>query len=192
MIAQNSREVPSSKAIFTGHSPPPINTGTTTITTSLLKSLHQRPSDKSGKIEQESVLNPKEIIKAKKEQDEEKQDSTYSIRSTDRVDLEEFDLKNEDTMDKEVADKVKDHKRKHELNPLRKLLTNSMKPRSLMHRLQPTSSSPTSTGWQITDTRDVGADLRCTDLIPNHNILNILQMKFPKQDEEEKNTAMRH
>ncbi|GJV33256.1 hypothetical protein Tco_1393656 [Tanacetum coccineum] len=42
---------------------------------------------------QESEKSPKEIIKAKKEQDEEKQDSTYSIRSTDKVDLEEFDLK---------------------------------------------------------------------------------------------------
>ncbi|GKF35550.1 hypothetical protein Tco_0112308 [Tanacetum coccineum] len=45
----------------------------------------------------ESVKNPKkspkEIIRAKKEQDEEKQDSTYSIRSTDKVDLEEFELK---------------------------------------------------------------------------------------------------
>ncbi|GJV80339.1 hypothetical protein Tco_1516209 [Tanacetum coccineum] len=39
--------------------------------------------------------------KIKKEQDEEKQDSTYSI--TD-----------EDAMDKEVADQVKDHKRKHD------------------------------------------------------------------------------
>ncbi|GJT29861.1 retrovirus-related pol polyprotein from transposon TNT 1-94 [Tanacetum coccineum] len=62
---------------------------------------------------------PKEIIKAKKEQAEEKQDSTYSIRSTDEVDIEEFDLKSalftdEDAMDKEVADKVKDHKRKHD------------------------------------------------------------------------------
>ncbi|GJV46732.1 hypothetical protein Tco_1436944 [Tanacetum coccineum] len=95
---------------------------------------------------QESEKSPKEIIRAKKEQDEEKQDSTYSIRSTDKVDLEEFDLKSalfnhmnkkksanrntanyhlyhalmealiadEDAMDKEVADKVKDHKRKHD------------------------------------------------------------------------------
>ncbi|GKF61992.1 hypothetical protein Tco_0182046 [Tanacetum coccineum] len=71
---------------------------------------------------------------------------TYSIRSTDKVNLEEFDLKSvlfrhmnkiksanrntanyrlyhalmealitdEDAMDKEVADKVKDHKRKHD------------------------------------------------------------------------------
>ncbi|GKF69367.1 hypothetical protein Tco_0202424, partial [Tanacetum coccineum] len=42
---------------------------------------------------QESEKSPKEIIKAKKEQEEEKQDSTYSIRSTDKVDIEEFDLK---------------------------------------------------------------------------------------------------
>ncbi|GKG20638.1 hypothetical protein Tco_0380439, partial [Tanacetum coccineum] len=95
---------------------------------------------------QESKKSPKEIIRAKKEQDEDKQDSTYSIRSTDKVDLEEFNLKSslfnhmnkkksanrntvnyylyhalmealiadEDAMDKEVADKVKDHKRKHD------------------------------------------------------------------------------
>ncbi|GKC77035.1 hypothetical protein Tco_1127809 [Tanacetum coccineum] len=99
-----------------------------------------------GVLHQESKKSPKEIIRAKKEQGEEKQDSTYSIRSTDKVDLEEFDLKStlfkhmnkiksanrntanyrlyyalmealiadEDAMDKEVADKVKDHKRKHD------------------------------------------------------------------------------
>ncbi|GJU37057.1 integrase, catalytic region, zinc finger, CCHC-type containing protein [Tanacetum coccineum] len=90
-------------------------------------------------------IYPKEIIRIKREQGEEKQDSTL-IRSTDKVDLEEFDLKSalfkhmnkiksanrntanyhlyhalmealiadEDAMDKEVADKVKDHKRKHD------------------------------------------------------------------------------
>ncbi|GJS59628.1 hypothetical protein Tco_0654412 [Tanacetum coccineum] len=95
---------------------------------------------------QESEKSPKEIIRIKREQGEEKQDSTYSIRSTDKVDLEEFDLKSalfkhmnknksanrnpanyhlyhalmealiadEDAMDKEVAVKVKDHKRKHD------------------------------------------------------------------------------
>ncbi|GJY94328.1 hypothetical protein Tco_0510689 [Tanacetum coccineum] len=88
---------------------------------------------------QESEKSPKEIIRIKREQGEEKQDSTL-IRSTDKVDLEEFDLKSalfkhmnkiksayhlyhalmealiadEDAMDKEVADKVKDHKRKHD------------------------------------------------------------------------------
>ncbi|GJS95308.1 hypothetical protein Tco_0802276 [Tanacetum coccineum] len=42
---------------------------------------------------QESEKSSKEIIRIKKEQGEEKQDSTYSIKSTDKVDLEEFDLK---------------------------------------------------------------------------------------------------
>ncbi|GJW85669.1 hypothetical protein Tco_0158814, partial [Tanacetum coccineum] len=42
---------------------------------------------------QESEKSPKEIIIIKRKQGEEKQDSTYSIRSTDEVDLEEFDLK---------------------------------------------------------------------------------------------------
>ncbi|GJU62871.1 hypothetical protein Tco_1244706 [Tanacetum coccineum] len=67
---------------------------------------------------QESEKSPKEIIRIKREQGEEKQDSTYSIRSTDKVDLEEFDLKTliavEDAMDKEVKDRVKNHKRKHD------------------------------------------------------------------------------
>ncbi|GJZ41782.1 hypothetical protein Tco_0588668 [Tanacetum coccineum] len=94
----------------------------------------------------ESEKSPKEIIRIKREQGEEKQDSTYSIRSTDKVDLEEFDLKSalfkhmnknksanrnpanyhlyhalmealiadEDAMDKEVKDRVKNHKRKHD------------------------------------------------------------------------------
>ncbi|GJW95191.1 hypothetical protein Tco_0174863 [Tanacetum coccineum] len=156
--------------------PPPINTEATTITTSLpeitpfialqlrVARLEQEMSEvlerhTADLIEKYSVLpgpesvknqeskkSLKEIIKAKKEQEEEKQDSTYSIRSTDKVDIEEFDLKSalfshmnkkksanknttnyrlyhalmealiadEDVMDKEVADKVKDHKRKHD------------------------------------------------------------------------------
>ncbi|GKA41494.1 hypothetical protein Tco_0734154, partial [Tanacetum coccineum] len=104
------------------------------------------------------------LLKSQKEQGKEKQDSTYSIRSTDTVDLEEFDLKSalfkhmneiksanrnttnyhlyhalmealiadEDAMDKEVVDKVKDHKRKHD--------------------------TLTSTGWQLTDIRDAVID----------------------------------
>ncbi|GKF74916.1 hypothetical protein Tco_0224360, partial [Tanacetum coccineum] len=94
----------------------------------------------------ESEKSPKEIIRIKREQGEEKQDSTYSVKSTDKVDLEEFDLKSalfkhiiknksanrnhanyhlyhalmealiadEDAMDKEVKDRVKNHKRKHD------------------------------------------------------------------------------
>ncbi|GJX26626.1 hypothetical protein Tco_0232922 [Tanacetum coccineum] len=114
-------------------------------TADLIEKYSVLPGPESVK-NQESEKSPKEIIKAKKEQGEEKQDSTYSIRSTDKVDLEEFDLKSalfrhmnkiksanrntanyrlyhalmealitdEDAMDKEAADKVKDHKRKHD------------------------------------------------------------------------------
>ncbi|GJW60373.1 hypothetical protein Tco_0109708 [Tanacetum coccineum] len=61
-------------------------------TADLIEKYSVLPGPESVK-NQESEKSPKEIIKAKKEQDEEKQDSTYSIRSTDKVDLEEFDLK---------------------------------------------------------------------------------------------------
>ncbi|GJR61450.1 hypothetical protein Tco_1503612 [Tanacetum coccineum] len=94
---------------------------------------------------QESKKSPKEIIRIKREQGEKEQESTYTIRSTDKVALEEFDLKSalfkhmnknrtasrnlanyhlyhalmgalitdEDAMDKEIKDRVKDLKRKH-------------------------------------------------------------------------------
>ncbi|GJZ61862.1 hypothetical protein Tco_0617999 [Tanacetum coccineum] len=42
---------------------------------------------------QESEKSTKEIIRIKREQGEEKHDSTYSIRSTDKLAFEEFDLK---------------------------------------------------------------------------------------------------
>ncbi|GJU88582.1 putative ribonuclease H-like domain-containing protein [Tanacetum coccineum] len=61
-------------------------------TADLIEKYSVLPGPESVK-NQESEKTPKEIIKAKKEQDEEKQDLTYSIRSTDKVDLEEFDLK---------------------------------------------------------------------------------------------------
>ncbi|GJS17867.1 hypothetical protein Tco_0412339 [Tanacetum coccineum] len=114
-------------------------------TADLIKKYSVLPGLESVK-NQESEKSSKEIIRAKKEQGKEKQDSTYSIRSTNKVDLEEFDLKSalfkhmnkiksanrntanyhlyhalmealiadEDAMDKEVADKVKDHKKKHD------------------------------------------------------------------------------
>ncbi|GJY95583.1 hypothetical protein Tco_0511944, partial [Tanacetum coccineum] len=175
---------------------------------------------------QESEKSPKEIIRIKKEQGEEKQDSTYSIRSTDKVDLEEFDLKSalfkhmnkiksanrntanyrlyhalmealiadEDAMDKEVADKVKDHKRKHDSDddedddddegpsagsnqgrstkrrrsdsaasgsaqpPPKDDDQSSKKPRESDASATKQHPALTSTGWQITDTRDAGAD----------------------------------
>ncbi|GJV02056.1 hypothetical protein Tco_1335625 [Tanacetum coccineum] len=58
-------------------------------TADLIEKYSVLPGPESVK-NQESEKSPKEIIKAKKEQGEEKQDSTYSIRSTDKVDLEEL------------------------------------------------------------------------------------------------------
>ncbi|GJU50334.1 hypothetical protein Tco_1219889 [Tanacetum coccineum] len=171
---------------------------------------------------QESEKSPKEIIRIKREQGEEKQDSTYSIRSTDKVALEEFDLKSalfkhmnknktanrnpanyhlyhalmealiadEDAMDKEVAVKVKDHKRKHDSDdeedddddegpsagsnqgrsakrrrpesaasgsaqpPSKDDHQSSKKPRESDASASKQHPALTSTGWQITDTRD--------------------------------------
>ncbi|GJU38143.1 hypothetical protein Tco_1186497 [Tanacetum coccineum] len=175
---------------------------------------------------QESEKSPKEIIRIKREQGEEKQDSTYSIRSTDKVALEEFDLKSalfkhmnknktanrnpanyhlyhalmealiadEDAMDKEVAVKVKDHKRKHDSDddedddddegpsagsnqgrsakrrrpesaasgsaqpPPKDDDQSSKKPRESDASASKQHPALTSTGWQITDTRDAVVD----------------------------------
>ncbi|GJV14479.1 retrovirus-related pol polyprotein from transposon TNT 1-94 [Tanacetum coccineum] len=194
-------------------------------TADLIKKYSVLPGPESVK-NQESEKSPKEIIRAKKEQGEEKQDSTYSIRSTDKVDLEEFDLKSalfkhmnkiksanrntanyhlyhalmealiayEDAMDKEVADKVKDHKRKHDSDddedddndegpsagsnqgrstkrrrsdsaasgsaqpPPKDDDQSLKKPRESDASASKLYPALTSIGWQITDTRDAGAD----------------------------------
>ncbi|GJW12894.1 hypothetical protein Tco_1578721, partial [Tanacetum coccineum] len=195
-------------------------------TADLIEKYSVLPGPESVK-NQESEKSPKEIIKAKKEKDEEKQDSTYSIRSTDKVDLEEFDLKSalfshmnkkksanknptnhrlyhalmealiadEDAMDKEVADKVKDHKRKHDSDddeddddddegpsagsnqgrstkrrksdsaasgsakpPPKADDQSSKKQRESEASASKQHPSLSSTGWQITDTREAGVD----------------------------------
>ncbi|GJS16219.1 hypothetical protein Tco_0410691 [Tanacetum coccineum] len=130
----------------------------------------------------------------KREQGEEKQDTTYSISQQTNLLFEEFDLKSahyEDAMDKEVAVKVKDHKRKHDSDdeedddddegplagsnqgrsakrkrpnmPLfgsaQKLLRKNddqslKKPRESDASASKQHLALTSTGWQITDTRD--------------------------------------
>ncbi|GJY65839.1 hypothetical protein Tco_0468077, partial [Tanacetum coccineum] len=61
-------------------------------TTDLIEKYFVLPGLESIK-NQESEKSPKEIIRIKREQDEEKQDSTYSTRSTEKVALKEFDLK---------------------------------------------------------------------------------------------------
>ncbi|GKE84037.1 hypothetical protein Tco_1557779, partial [Tanacetum coccineum] len=58
------------------------------------------------------------ILKIKREQAEKQQTPQFTIKSTDKATLEEYDLKtlikDENAMDKGVADTVKDHKRKHD------------------------------------------------------------------------------
>ncbi|GJV03416.1 hypothetical protein Tco_1336985 [Tanacetum coccineum] len=200
---------------------------------------------------QESEKSPKEIIRIKREQGEEKQDSTYSIRSTDKVDLEEFDLKSalfkhmnkiksanrntanyhlyhalmealiadEDAMDKEVADKVKDHKRKHDSDddedddddegpsagsnqgrstkrrrsdsaasgsaqpPPKDDDQSSKKPRESDASATKQHPALTSTGWQITDTRDAGADSSMHRSDPESEHSEQSSDDIPMQDE---------
>ncbi|GJV31267.1 retrovirus-related pol polyprotein from transposon TNT 1-94, partial [Tanacetum coccineum] len=147
---------------------------------------------------QESEKSPKEIIRIKREQGEEKQESTYSIRSTDKVALEEFDLKSalfkhmnknktanrnpanyhlyhalmealiadEDAMDKEVAVKGRSAKRRRPNSaasgsaqpPPKDDDQSSKKPRESDASASKQHPALTSTGWQITDTRDAVVD----------------------------------
>ncbi|GKC28739.1 hypothetical protein Tco_1036033, partial [Tanacetum coccineum] len=200
---------------------------------------------------QESEKSPKEIIRIKKEQGEEKQDSTYSIRSTDKVDLEEFDLKSalfkhmnkikstnrntanyhlyhalmealiadEDAMDKEVADKVKDHKRKHDSDddedddddegpsagsnqgksakrrrhdsgasgsaqpPSKHDEQSSKKPQDYDASASKQHPALTSTGWQITDTRDAVVDSSMHRSDPESDHSEQSSDDIPMQDE---------
>ncbi|GKB10415.1 hypothetical protein Tco_0844338, partial [Tanacetum coccineum] len=178
------------------------------------------------KLDDALLKSPKEIIRIKKEQGEEKQDSTYSIGSTDKVALEEIDLKSalfkhmnknktgnrnpanyhqyhalmealiadEDAMDNEVKDRVKNHKRKHDSDddedddddeghsagsnqgksakrrrhdsgasgsaqpPIKDDEQSSKKPWESNATASKQHPSLTSTGWQITDTRDASVD----------------------------------
>ncbi|GKF20526.1 hypothetical protein Tco_0069164, partial [Tanacetum coccineum] len=114
-------------------------------TTDLVEKYSVLPTPESSK-RQESKKSQKEIIRIKREQEEKKQDSTYTIKSTDQVALKEFDLKSalfksmhknksanrnlanyrlyhaliealiedKNSLDKEVADTVRDYKRKHD------------------------------------------------------------------------------
>ncbi|GJS27763.1 hypothetical protein Tco_0488383 [Tanacetum coccineum] len=186
-------------------------------TADLIEKYSVLPGQESIK-NQESKKSPKEIIRIKREQGEKKQESTYTIRSTDKVALEEYDLKNalfkhmhknrtanknpanyhlyhalmealiadEDAMDKEVKDRVKDHKRKHDSDDDEDddddddegPSAGSNQGKSTKRRRHDSGASGsaqpppkdsdasaskqhptlTSTGWQITDTRDAVID----------------------------------
>ncbi|GJR09062.1 hypothetical protein Tco_0791714 [Tanacetum coccineum] len=114
-------------------------------TADLVEKYFVLPALESSK-KKESEKSLEEIIRNKREQEEKKQEPMYTIKSTDKAALEEFNLKSalfksmhknksanrnpanyrlyhalmealiedENAMDKEVADTVKDHKRKHD------------------------------------------------------------------------------
>ncbi|GJX61190.1 hypothetical protein Tco_0294090 [Tanacetum coccineum] len=216
-------------------------------TADLIEKYSMLPGPESIK-NQESEKSPKEIIRIKREQGDEKQDSTYSIRSTDKVAFEEFDLKSaifkhmnknkttnrnpanyhlyhalmealiadEDAMDKEVAVKVKDHKRKHDSDddedddddegpsagsnqgrsakrrrpesaasgsaqpPLKDDDQSLKKPQESDASTSKQHPALTSTGWQITDTRDDASMLR-SDTESEHSEQSLNDI--PMQDE---------
>ncbi|GJW07373.1 hypothetical protein Tco_1569796, partial [Tanacetum coccineum] len=250
--------------------PPPINTEATSITTTLpeitpfialqlrVAKLEQDMSEvkktdhSAASIKnQESKKSSKEIIKIKREQGEKKQESTYTIRSTDKVTLEEFDLKSalfkhmnkkrtanrnpanyhlyhaliealiadEDAMDKEVKDRVKDHKRKHESDddkddddkfpsagsnqgksskrrrydsgasgssqpPPKDDEQSSKKPQDSDASASKQHPTLTSTGWQITDTRDAVIDSSMHSSEPESGHSEHSSDDVSKQDEE--------
>ncbi|GJZ57359.1 hypothetical protein Tco_0612853 [Tanacetum coccineum] len=114
--------------------------------TAILASIQSHVPPVVDIVKQESKKCPEEIIRIKREQEEKKHEPAYTIKSTDKPALKEFDLKSalfkfmhknkianrnpanyrlyhalmealiedENAMDKEVADTVKDHKRKHD------------------------------------------------------------------------------
>ncbi|GKC85680.1 hypothetical protein Tco_1141397 [Tanacetum coccineum] len=77
-------------------------------------------------------------------------------------DLIEALIADEDAMDKEVKDMVKKHKRKHEKTMMMMKALQLDQTRVSQQKgedtIQVVLLALTSTGWQITDTRDAGAD----------------------------------
>ncbi|GKB59723.1 retrovirus-related pol polyprotein from transposon TNT 1-94 [Tanacetum coccineum] len=160
---------------------------------------------------QESEKSHKEIIIIKKEQGEEKQESTYSIKSTDKVALKEFDLK--------IKDRVKNHKRKHDSDdnedddddegpsagsnqgksakrrrhdssasgsaqpPTKYDEQSSKKPLESDASASKQHLALTSTRWQITDTRDVVVDSSMHISDPKSEHFEQSSDDIPMQDE---------
>ncbi|GJZ35444.1 hypothetical protein Tco_0581261 [Tanacetum coccineum] len=177
---------------------------------------------------QESKKSPKEIIKAKKEQGlalfshmnkkksfQQKYWPTYpSIPSSYGMLIAD-----EDATDKEVVDKVKDHKRKHDSDddedddddegpsagsnqgksskrrrhdsgasglaqpPIKDDEQSSKKPRESDASTSKQHPALTSTGWQITDTRDAGADSSMHRSDPESEHSEQSSDDIPMQDE---------
>ncbi|GJR70339.1 hypothetical protein Tco_0016404 [Tanacetum coccineum] len=166
-----------------------------------------------------------EIIRVKKEQEEQRPKSSYTIKATDTAALKEFDLKaalfktmnenksanrntanyhlyhalmealieDENAMDREVADKVKDHKRKHDSDDDEDDDDNEG-PSTGSNQVQRNHGSSdasaskqhpalTSTGWQITDTRDAVVDSSMHRSDPESEHSEQSSDDIPMQDE---------
>ncbi|GJY80514.1 hypothetical protein Tco_0493265 [Tanacetum coccineum] len=122
-------------------------------------------------VESSRITNPEKIrrrlSKPKRNKVRRNKISTYSIRNTANYHLYhalmEALIADEDAMDKEVADKVKDHKRKHDsasgsAQLLQKMMSKVQRNTKSDASASKQHPSRPSTGWKITDTRDADVD----------------------------------
>nr|GEU95222.1 hypothetical protein [Tanacetum cinerariifolium] len=99
-VTSTTSEVQQTTPILTTIPTPPINTEAPSIlkslgsshTADLIEKYSRLPALESSK-KQESKKSAEEIIRIKREQDEKNQMATYTIKSTDKAALKEFDLK---------------------------------------------------------------------------------------------------
>ncbi|GJT72719.1 hypothetical protein Tco_1032005 [Tanacetum coccineum] len=186
---------------------PPINTEATTITTSLPEITpfiaHSAKSVKIGcrnKLDDASLVDLEEFdLKSalfkhmNKIKSANRNTANYHLYHA----LMEALIADEDAMDKEVADKVKDHKRKHDSDDDEDDDDNegpsagsnqddeqsSKKPRESDASASKQHPALTSTGWQITDTRDAGADSSMHRSDPESEHSEQSSDDIPMQDE---------
>nr|GEW42096.1 retrovirus-related Pol polyprotein from transposon TNT 1-94 [Tanacetum cinerariifolium] len=151
-------------------------------TIDLIEKYFGLPASESKK-KRESKKSTEEIIIIKWEQDEKKQMSTYTVKSTDKAALKEFNLKSalfkamhenksanrnptnyrlyhammksfiedENAMDKDVSDTVKDHKRKHDSDDDD---DDDNEGRSVSMDEQPTEDIPSPGDMHVSDPED--------------------------------------
>ncbi|GJS52100.1 hypothetical protein Tco_0625462 [Tanacetum coccineum] len=124
---------------------------------------------------QESEKSPKEIIIIKKEQGEEKQDSTYSIRSTDKAGSNQGRSTKRRRSDSAASGSAQPPPKDDDQS--------SKKPRESDASATKQHPALTSTGWQITDTRDAGADSSMHRSDPESEHSEQSSDDIPMQDE---------
>ncbi|GJT36527.1 hypothetical protein Tco_0926946 [Tanacetum coccineum] len=183
----------------------------TKLNDALLKILERHTADL---IEKYSVLPSPESVK-----NQESEKKVFSRRLSESKKEQEALIADEDAMDKEVADKVKDHKRKHDSDddedddddegpsagsnqgrstkrrrsdsaasgsaqpPPKDDDQSSKKPRESDASASKQHPALTLTGWQITDTRDAGADSSMHRSDPESEHSEQSSDDIPMQDE---------